>query len=52
MTSLKFTLAPEGIVRMHDAISCLARFNETIGLEARRDKVGPFEVLRHRTRAD
>ena len=40
MPTLVFTLVPEGVVRIHDAMLCLAKFSDTIGLEARRDQVG------------
>ena len=42
MHALKFTLTPAGVARMHDAIICLAKFGETVSIEARPDKVGPL----------
>ena len=39
MHTLKFTLSPEGVVRVHDAVLCLAKFSEIVSLEAREDKV-------------
>ncbi|MCJ1304496.1 hypothetical protein MMC08_007308, partial [Hypocenomyce scalaris] len=39
MPALTFTLSPEGVVRVHDAILCLAKFSETVSLEARRSKL-------------
>lgn len=40
MHTLKFTLTPTGVARVHDALSCLAKFGETVSIEARPDKVG------------
>lgn len=40
MPVLSFTLSPEGVVRIHDAILCLAKFSETVSLEAHRNNVG------------
>ncbi|GFF55413.1 hypothetical protein IFM58399_10068 [Aspergillus lentulus] len=34
MTSLFFSLNPEALGRMHDALSCLAKFSETVSIEA------------------
>ena len=45
MPTFGFTLTPESVVRVHDAILCLAKFNETVGLEARRNEVGYSEDL-------
>ena len=39
MHTLKFTLGPQGVVRIHDAVLCLAKFSEIVSLEARSDKV-------------
>ncbi|MCJ1281330.1 hypothetical protein MMC26_000649 [Xylographa opegraphella] len=40
MPTLSFTVGPEGVVRIHDAVLCLAKFSDTVGLEARSDGVG------------
>ena len=40
MPALAFVLSPEGVVRIHDAIFCLSKFGELVGLEARSDIVG------------
>ena len=40
MHTLHFTLRPEGVVQIHDAVLCLAKFSETVSMEARHDKVG------------
>ena len=48
MTTLDFTLSPEAVVRLHDALVCLAKFNENVGLEASRDKVrSKYTLLNH-----
>lgn len=39
MNTLSFSLTLEGVVRIHDAVSCLAKFSEVVSLEAREDKV-------------
>ncbi len=39
MHTLSFTLTLEGVVRIHDAVLCLAKFSEVVSLEARKDKV-------------
>ena len=38
--TLAFTLSYDGVVRIHDAVLCLAKFGEQVSLEARHDKVG------------
>lgn len=40
MHFLKFTLSPTGVARMHDAVICLAKFGETVSIEACPDNVG------------
>ncbi|KAJ5655159.1 hypothetical protein N7507_007109 [Penicillium longicatenatum] len=37
MTSLTFTLDPDAIVRFHDIFVCLAKFSDTVALEAEPD---------------
>lgn len=39
MAILTFTLSPDGVVRIHDALVCLGRFSETVSIEATHDKV-------------
>lgn len=39
MHTVAFTLSPEGVVRVHDAVVCLSKFSESVSLEARHDKV-------------
>ena len=45
MPVLSFTLLPEALTRIHDAILCLAKFSEVVSLEARPDKVGRMSPL-------
>ncbi|KAJ5938532.1 Rad9/DDC1 [Penicillium verhagenii] len=37
MTSLSFRLNPDAMVKFHDAFACLAKFSDTIALEAEHD---------------
>lgn len=39
MHTLAFTLSPEGVVRVHDAVVCLSKFSDSVSMEARHDKV-------------
>ncbi|KAK0508589.1 hypothetical protein JMJ35_008865 [Cladonia borealis] len=39
MHTLSFTLTLEGVVRVHDAVLCLAKFSEVVSLEARKDRL-------------
>lgn len=39
MHPLRFVLKPEAVIRVHDAVLCLAKFSEIVSLEAREDKV-------------
>ena len=36
-TVLKFTLSPQSTQKIHDALVCLSKFNETVALDARPD---------------
>ena len=45
MYLLSFTLSPEAVVRVHDAVLCLAKFSEVVSLEARPDHVGSVPVF-------
>ncbi|KAL8995462.1 MAG: hypothetical protein Q9169_004803 [Polycauliona sp. 2 TL-2023] len=38
-TSLTFSLNLEGVVRVHNAVQCLAKFSDTVSLEARSDRL-------------
>ena len=39
MVTLKFSLSPEAAAKVHDMLSCLAKFSDTVSLEARKDHV-------------
>ncbi|KAI9729716.1 MAG: hypothetical protein M1834_006667 [Cirrosporium novae-zelandiae] len=34
MPSLNFTISPDNVSKLHDALSCLAKFNESVSIEA------------------
>ena len=36
---LSFVLSNEGVARVYDAVTCLAKFGDLVSLDARRDKV-------------
>lgn len=40
MNTLSFTLSPEAVARVHDAVLCLSKFSDSVSIEARPDKVG------------
>jgi len=40
MVVLNFTLTPEAASKVHDLLICLGKFNDTVAIEARREKVG------------
>jgi hypothetical protein len=39
MAVLNFTLSPESLGKLHDALVCLGKFNEAVCIEAVHDKV-------------
>ncbi|CBX99874.1 predicted protein [Plenodomus lingam JN3] len=39
MAILNFTLTPEAAAKVHDLLVCLGRFDDTVLLEARREKL-------------
>lgn len=39
MAHLSFSLAPASLVRLHEALTCLVKFNESVALEAEYDLV-------------
>lgn len=39
MASLYFTLLPESLLRLHDVLLCLAKFSESVSIEAEYDTV-------------
>jgi cell cycle checkpoint control protein RAD9A len=40
MAILNFTLSPEALSKLHDALVCLGKFSEAVSIEASHDKVG------------
>jgi cell cycle checkpoint control protein RAD9A len=40
MAILNFTLSPEALSKLHDALVCLGKFSEAVSIEAVHDKVG------------
>jgi hypothetical protein len=40
MVVLNFTLTPEAASKIHDLLVCLGKFNDTVAIEARRERVG------------
>lgn len=54
---LGFSLTPEATERVYEALVCLAKFGESVAIEARGDKVGPQEreetdTISHRRETD
>jgi cell cycle checkpoint control protein RAD9A len=39
MAILNFTLSPEALSKLHDALACLGKFSESVSIEAVHDKV-------------
>jgi len=39
MSSLTLSLAPPALVRLHDVLTCLAKFSDTVAIEAEHDLV-------------
>lgn len=39
MTKLSFTISPAALVRLHNALTCLSKFNESVSIEAEYDLV-------------
>ena len=39
MAHLSFSLLPNALIRLHDALICLAKFSESVALEAEYDLV-------------
>jgi len=49
MAILQVSLSPEATARVHDLLLCLAKFGETVCIEARNDKV-PIQAANHHIR--
>jgi cell cycle checkpoint control protein RAD9A len=50
MTTISLSLAPPAIVRLHDVLICLAKFSDTVAIEAEHDLVSisfgmEFEII-------
>ena len=45
MAILTFSLSPEATGRIYEAMICLAKFGESVSIEARHDKVFSVPVL-------
>ena len=43
MPTLLFTVAPSGVAYFHDLLTCLAKFDEDVSLEASPQSVGPTD---------
>ena len=43
MSALSFALSPEATAKVHDALVCLAKFGETVCMEARGDMVNSYD---------
>jgi cell cycle checkpoint control protein RAD9A len=39
MVVLKFTFTPEASSRLHDILTCLAKFSDTVSIEAQKENV-------------
>ena len=39
MVQLHFTLSPESTSKLHDTLSCLSRFSDSVAIEAQRETV-------------
>jgi hypothetical protein len=46
MSALSFAFSPEATAKVHDALICLAKFGETVCMEARGDMVNPKKCSR------
>jgi hypothetical protein len=45
MAILSFTLSPDAINKLHDALVCLGKFSEAVSIEASGDKVSDFRFI-------
>jgi cell cycle checkpoint control protein RAD9A len=46
-TTLSFSLSPPALFRLHDALTCLSKFNESVSIEAEYDLVSPTGYNAH-----
>jgi cell cycle checkpoint control protein RAD9A len=42
MVVLSFTCTPEAAAKIHDSLVCLAKFSDTVAIEARQKTVGTW----------
>lgn len=42
MAILSFSLPPEAIVRIYETLICLAKFGESVAIEARKEKASSY----------
>jgi len=45
METLDFTLTPEAAAKVHDILMCLAKFSDTVTIEARRERVSSYLLM-------
>lgn len=45
MAHLSFSLSPDALVRLHDVLTCLGKFDESVALEAEYDLVSLLNHL-------
>ena len=45
MTTLSCTILPERLDQVHELLTCLAKFDENVSLEASKDQVSPRLLL-------
>jgi cell cycle checkpoint control protein RAD9A len=50
MATLSFSLDPPALLRLHDVLSCLAKFNESVSIEAEYDLVRTNHLIVTRKR--
>ena len=45
MTVLKFTLTVDAVSQIHDILTCLGKFSDSVFIEARQERVGASSLL-------
>ena len=45
MVILNFTLSPEALGKLHDALVCLGKFSEAVSIEAAHDQVRGISLV-------
>lgn len=46
MATLSFSLSPQALIQLHDALICLSKFDETVVMEAEYDLVSTSLIIR------